>query len=226
MNVGQRIREHREAAGLLQDDLAKSCYVSRQTISNWERNRTLPDIESLKRIADTFGTTVDALIGDDAPEIAQRVDEEAREFLILNVIFDASVLANLFLTFARSEIASGSIEEYLLTLFWGFLLGAMTVSAILYERIRRRHGFTTRAEINRYLIERAVVEDTVPARAARFLLKHDFVTSVAILSVLCTAGIALNERYRTELVAAMAVGIGGSLLFTALNKRCKDWGAS
>ena len=68
MNVGQRIREHREAAGLLQDDLAKSCYVSRQTISNWERNRTLPDIESLKRIAGTFGTTVDALIGDDAPE--------------------------------------------------------------------------------------------------------------------------------------------------------------
>lgn len=40
MNVGQRIREHREAAGLLQDDLAKSCYVSRQTISNWERKHT------------------------------------------------------------------------------------------------------------------------------------------------------------------------------------------
>ena len=68
MNVGQRIREHREAAGLLQDDLAKSCYVSRQTISNWERNRTLPDIESLKRIAGTFGTTVDALIATMPPK--------------------------------------------------------------------------------------------------------------------------------------------------------------
>ena len=102
----------------------------------------------------------------------------------------------------------------------------MAVSTVLYERIRRRHGFVTRVEINRYLIERAVVEDTIPAPTARFLLKHDFVTSVTILSVLCTAGIALNERYRTELVAAMAVGIGGSLLFTALNKRCEDWGSS
>lgn len=226
MNVGQRIREHREVAGLLQDDLAKTCYVSRQTISNWERNRTLPDIESLKRMANTFGTTVDALIGDDAPEIAQRADEEAREFLILNVIFDASVLANLFLTLVQSKIASGSIEEYLFTLFRGFLLGAMAVSTILYERIRRRHGFTTRAEINRYLIERAVVEDTAPARAARFLLRHNFVTSLAVISVVCVTAIALNEQHRVELVAAMAVGIGGSLLFTALNKRCEDWGSS
>ena len=41
MNVGQRIREHREAAGLHQDQLAKLCRVSRQTISNWERKEYL-----------------------------------------------------------------------------------------------------------------------------------------------------------------------------------------
>lgn len=38
MDVGTRIREHREAAGLRQDQLAEICGVSRQTISNWERN--------------------------------------------------------------------------------------------------------------------------------------------------------------------------------------------
>ena len=90
MNIGERIRGHREAAGMLQDDLAKALYVSRQTVSSWERNKTLPDIESLKRMAGAFGTTADALIGDDAPEIARRFDREARELLALEVAFYAT----------------------------------------------------------------------------------------------------------------------------------------
>ena len=40
MDVGTRIREHREAAGLHQDQLADLCRVSRQTISNWETEGT------------------------------------------------------------------------------------------------------------------------------------------------------------------------------------------
>ncbi|MBM6683283.1 helix-turn-helix domain-containing protein [Collinsella intestinalis] len=83
MDIGARIREHRAAAGMKQDELAQACFVSRQTISNWERNRTLPDIESLKAIAGIFGTTVDALIGDDAPAIVEQADEEARRLVSL-----------------------------------------------------------------------------------------------------------------------------------------------
>ena len=38
MDIGTRIREHREAAGMSQTKLAGTCFVSRQTLSNWERN--------------------------------------------------------------------------------------------------------------------------------------------------------------------------------------------
>ena len=62
MNVGQRIREHREAAGLLQDDLAKSCYVSRQTISNWERGVSMPDLETAAKLAEFFGVSADYML--------------------------------------------------------------------------------------------------------------------------------------------------------------------
>ena len=40
MDVGTRIREHRETAGLRQDQLAEICGVSRQTISSWETEGT------------------------------------------------------------------------------------------------------------------------------------------------------------------------------------------
>lgn len=35
MDIGSRIREHRAAAGMKQDELAQACFVSRQTIRNW-----------------------------------------------------------------------------------------------------------------------------------------------------------------------------------------------
>ena len=94
MDVGTRIREHREAAGMRQDQLAELCHVSRQTIRSWERNKTLPDIVSLKVIAHELGTTVDALIGDDAPEIKRRTDAEARRFLTLYLLNLAFMLAS------------------------------------------------------------------------------------------------------------------------------------
>lgn len=36
VSIGSRIREHREALGMSQDELAQACHVSRQTISSWE----------------------------------------------------------------------------------------------------------------------------------------------------------------------------------------------
>ena len=46
--VGARIRCLREAAGMSQGELASRVFVSRQTVINWEKGKTLPDIESVK----------------------------------------------------------------------------------------------------------------------------------------------------------------------------------
>lgn len=45
--IGAGIREQRERLGMSQEALARACMVSRQTISNWETGKTLPDIQSL-----------------------------------------------------------------------------------------------------------------------------------------------------------------------------------
>lgn len=45
--VGSRIRTLREAAGLTQSELAATAYVTHQSVGNWERGNTLPDVQSL-----------------------------------------------------------------------------------------------------------------------------------------------------------------------------------
>lgn len=52
MDIGTKIREARAAAHLTQEQAAEALGVSRQTISNWENNRTYPDIVSVIRMSD------------------------------------------------------------------------------------------------------------------------------------------------------------------------------
>lgn len=83
MELGSRIRELRMAADLSQDELAKKVYVARQTVSNWERDKTLPDLESLKLLAAAFGISVDDLIGSDRTQLHEHSQEERHHALVL-----------------------------------------------------------------------------------------------------------------------------------------------
>ncbi len=60
--VGKNIRHFREAAGLSQEALAEKLGVTRQAVSNWELGKTEPDIETLHRIADVLGVTIEEII--------------------------------------------------------------------------------------------------------------------------------------------------------------------
>jgi len=51
--------------GLSQEDLAEKLSVSRQAVSRWEVDSTLPDAENLLQISKLFGVSVDYLINDD-----------------------------------------------------------------------------------------------------------------------------------------------------------------
>lgn len=45
MKIGKRIREYRKIYNLSQEQLADKIFVSRQTVSNWENDKTYPDIQ-------------------------------------------------------------------------------------------------------------------------------------------------------------------------------------
>lgn len=101
MGVGPRIREHREKAGLTQAQLAEAVFATRQTVGNWERGVTLPDIHSLQLLADVFGTTVDELLGGDAKELARAAADDRRSLLRSFVIDVACVAVLIALALVR-----------------------------------------------------------------------------------------------------------------------------
>ena len=47
MELSSQIRSQRLEHGLSQDDLAEAIFVSRQTVSNWENDKTYPDVKAL-----------------------------------------------------------------------------------------------------------------------------------------------------------------------------------
>lgn len=46
MRLGDEIKDKRLKLRLTQDQVAQELYISRQTLSNWENNKTLPDFKS------------------------------------------------------------------------------------------------------------------------------------------------------------------------------------
>ncbi len=63
MTFGENLKALRGARALSQKDLAEKLGFSFQTVSKWERNESLPDIDTLIEIASFFGTTTDSLLG-------------------------------------------------------------------------------------------------------------------------------------------------------------------
>ena len=80
-SILKRLRYLRERAGISQKALAEQIGVSQQSINKYENHNIEPDIETLIALADTFGTTVDYLIGRsekptaDSPGVADILDK-------------------------------------------------------------------------------------------------------------------------------------------------------
>ena len=63
MTVGEKIQEYRKNLGMSQDELGQKLFVSRQTVSLWEKGQTVPTIDNLLRLKEVFGVTVDEILG-------------------------------------------------------------------------------------------------------------------------------------------------------------------
>ena len=61
MELAKHIKAHRGRLGMSQEELAEKIFVSRQTISNWETDRTYPDVQSLLLLSNLFDVSIDSL---------------------------------------------------------------------------------------------------------------------------------------------------------------------
>lgn len=62
MNLGNSLFQARKKCGLSQEDVAEKLGVSRQTVSKWETDETVPDIRQSKKMAVLYHVSLDELI--------------------------------------------------------------------------------------------------------------------------------------------------------------------
>lgn len=65
MQLGQAIAQIRKERGLTQEAFAKIFSVTRQTVSNWENEKSYPDLSTLVKISDEFNVSLDVLLKGD-----------------------------------------------------------------------------------------------------------------------------------------------------------------
>lgn len=84
MQLGESLAQARKKAGLTQEAVAEKLGVSRQTISKWETDETLPDIRQSKKLAGLYHMTLDELVDFDIDvqeltEMINSVSDEVTE---------------------------------------------------------------------------------------------------------------------------------------------------
>ena len=79
MELGKQIKMHRQEAELSQEELANRVYVSRQTISNWENDKSYPDVNSLVLLSEIFQISLDNLIKGDIGVMKEVIQKEEIE---------------------------------------------------------------------------------------------------------------------------------------------------
>ena len=65
MKLSEKIIELRKTSAMTQEELAVICNVSRQSVSKWEADITLPEVDKLLLLSDVFGVSLDVLLKDE-----------------------------------------------------------------------------------------------------------------------------------------------------------------
>ncbi|MCD7887911.1 MAG: helix-turn-helix domain-containing protein [Clostridiales bacterium] len=85
MNIADRIQQLRKARGISQEELADQVGVSRQAVSKWESEQSVPDLNKIVLLSDYFGVTTDYLLKgiEPLPEKPAKGKPDARIFTII-----------------------------------------------------------------------------------------------------------------------------------------------
>ncbi len=75
MNIGGTISVLRKEHGMTQKEFGEMFHVTRQTVSNWENEKSYPDLHTLVEISNRFGISLDTLLKEDQL-LVEKIDKE------------------------------------------------------------------------------------------------------------------------------------------------------
>lgn len=143
MELGKQIRKYRNERTLSQEALADKVYVSRQTVSNWENDKSYPDVKSLVLLSEVFAVSLDQLIKGDVEMMKEQINQtDQKRFGRLSNIF-----AILFLAVLITPIPLEHFLSYAGIAIWVVIFGAALYTAALVEREKKKFYVQTYREI-------------------------------------------------------------------------------
>jgi len=108
MELGQRLKEARLSAGLKQEDLAKRLGVSRQTISNWENGRSLPDVGSAVKMSNVYQVSLDELLRDESSVLKTFEDIVTKRRKFWQMMLEIGIILDILSTLLAGQKLAGA----------------------------------------------------------------------------------------------------------------------
>lgn len=134
MKIGKKLKNARIEAGLTQEKAAEKIDVSRQTISNWENEKSYPDIISVIALSDLYSISLDELLKGDR-KMAEHL-EESTNVVKSNKKLTGAILLNIILMILLIAL-NMLLPEGTYYLVIVFCVVIMSSSALLYQIIKR-----------------------------------------------------------------------------------------
>jgi len=104
LQYGERIARLREENGLTQEELSLKIGISRAALSHYEKNRRQPDYDTIRKLADFFGVSVDYVLG-------HTNIRETPESVINNALQDDPELMGIWLEIKNREDLQSLFRE-------------------------------------------------------------------------------------------------------------------
>ena len=78
--IGENIKTYRQKKGYTQEEVANRLHVTRQTISKWEKNHSVPDVEVFVKLADVLEVQTSQLLGVKVDSDVQTIEEKQNAY--------------------------------------------------------------------------------------------------------------------------------------------------
>lgn len=134
MEIGKKLKDARLHARLTQESVAEKVQVSRQTISNWENEKSYPDIISVIKLSDLYSISLDELLKGD--NRMMKYLEESTNVVTSNKKLIAAILANILLLLLLI-VFNGLVPQNVYFMIGVFCLAIISSSALFYQIIKK-----------------------------------------------------------------------------------------
>ena len=134
MEIGKKLKDARMRSGFTQESVAEKVNVSRQTISNWENEKSYPDIISVIELSNLYSISLDELLKGDE-KMMEHLEESTNVVKSTRKLIGA-ILLNI-ITVILLVTLSMFVPDRSYYLLVVFCLAIASSSVLLYQMIKR-----------------------------------------------------------------------------------------